>query len=584
MSPAPQAERIRQAVMCSVNSRDLYTKAQVKSMFGALRSAETNVKAELLRIKERSIISKGLEVRRSQLKGIQREIDSITRDLRKEMSLISRRSMTGAYRKSFDDVVNEWADMGVPSYSGLSHAERLKLAADAFSLVDRKALDFLVNYELQLLGNVSHELAEGIKNHITIGLIQGESLAKISRNIGGIITDPEAFRRAGKTVFRTAQTRTETIVRTETLRAYNQGRHKFYKEVGVKWIRWMSVGDKRTCPICRELDGKKFKLGKAPGPPKHPQCRCTIFVDPKSLGIKDKPVVVEKPKPKPKPKPEAKPKKPTCTKDMPPPEWFKEAKTVKEAEDFALKNLCQKSELVGEYATKVDYSGMSVDSVNEVNRALAKLQSRGLPKVTQIVAKSNKEMDDAIAAMRFHKGTKSLRLNNERLKTPTGYQKYCQKRQAKYAKNYKKNLEEYEALLKKEKKGVKLSLVEQENIEELHRGTLCWRESVTDSLEDTIQHEMGHLFHFTGNQSLNADRVFLRECPFEDFDPWLFHMNQLGDECRKIEKWARKISDYGQTDGAEFLAESFNCYHRGEFKSIHPKLLKAFEEFFGRIK
>ncbi len=139
----------------------------------------------------------------------------------------------------------------MPFYSDLSHAERLKLAGDAFSLVDRKALDFLVNYELQLLGNVTRELADGIKNQITIGLIQGESVAKISQNIGGIITDPDEFRRAGKTVFRTAQTRTETIARTEILRAYNQGRNKFYEQVGITYVIWMSVGDKRMCPICR---------------------------------------------------------------------------------------------------------------------------------------------------------------------------------------------------------------------------------------------------------------------------------------------------------------------------------------------
>ena len=295
MSPAPQAEQIREAVLRSLASREVYTDLQVQKMFSALRQAETGVKAELLRIKEKSIISKGLEIRRSQLTGIQNEIDAITRELKKEMSLLSRRSLTGAYRKSFEDVVNEWADMGVSSYSGLSHAERLKLAADAFSLVDRKALDFFVNYELQLLGNVTRELADGIKNQITIGLIQGESVAKISRNIGGIITDPDEFRRAGKTVFKTAQLRTETIARTETLRAYSQGRNKFYEQVGVTHVIWMSVGDKRMCPECGELDGKRFKVGEAPGPPKHAQCRCVTFADPESLGIKEMPTEEQEP-------------------------------------------------------------------------------------------------------------------------------------------------------------------------------------------------------------------------------------------------------------------------------------------------
>ena len=208
-------------------------------------------------------------MRQTQLQGIQREIDAITKDLKKELSVISRGAMQGSFQQDMHSSIREFGDISMPFYSGLSHAERVKLTGQVMGLVNRNALDFLVNYELQLLGNVTRELAEGIKNHITIGLIQGESLAKISKNIGGIITDPDEFRRAGKTVFRTAQHRCETIMRTETLRAYNQGRHKFYEQVGVKWIRWMSVGDKRMCPVCRELNGKKFKVDNAPGPPKH---------------------------------------------------------------------------------------------------------------------------------------------------------------------------------------------------------------------------------------------------------------------------------------------------------------------------
>ena len=129
MSPAPQAEQIRESVLRSLATREAYTDLQVQNMLGALRQAEIGVKAELLRINESTIISKGLEVRRSQLIGIQQEIDAITMDLKKELSLISKRSLTGAYRKSFDDVVNEWANMGVSSYSELSQAERLKLVS-----------------------------------------------------------------------------------------------------------------------------------------------------------------------------------------------------------------------------------------------------------------------------------------------------------------------------------------------------------------------------------------------------------------------------------------------------------------------
>ena len=284
----PQADRIRKAIEKSLNSRDAYTEQQVLKMLDTLKEAEKNVKAELVRIKEKSIISRGLEIRQSQLQGIQREIDDITKDLKERMSLISKKSMNGAFRSSFDDVVNEFADMGAPAYSKLSHAERLAFAKNVFSRVDRKALDFLLNYELQLLGSVSSWLAEEIKNHITIGLIQGDSIAKISQSIGSIIIDPEAFRRAGKTVFKTAQLRTETIVRTETLRAYNQGRYKFFEQVGVKYVIWLAVGDKRMCPICSEMDGNRYRLDKTPSVPLHPGCRCALFADPESLLDEDK--------------------------------------------------------------------------------------------------------------------------------------------------------------------------------------------------------------------------------------------------------------------------------------------------------
>ena len=288
MSPAPQAEQIREAVLRSLASREAYTDLQVQNMLGALQAADIRVKAELLRINENTIISKGLEVRRSQLNGIQKEIDVIGKDLKKELSIISRNGMQGGFQQGLQSGVQEFGNIGLPFYSDLSVAEQVKLAGQVMSVIDRSALDFLVNYELQLLGNVTRELAEGIKNQITIGLIQGESVAKISRNIGGIITDPDEFRRAGKTVFKTAQLRTETIARTETLRAYGQGRHKFYETVGVQTVTWVSVGDKRMCPVCSELDGKRFKVGEAPGPPKHAQCRCSIYAYPEGLGIKDK--------------------------------------------------------------------------------------------------------------------------------------------------------------------------------------------------------------------------------------------------------------------------------------------------------
>jgi SPP1 gp7 family putative phage head morphogenesis protein len=272
-----QAERIAEAVSKSLAAREAYSDLQVQNMLKALQEADTRIKAELLRINEKSIISKGLEVRRSQLGGIQKEINSITSDLKKDLSLISRNGLQGGFQQGMQTSIREFGDIGLPFYTDLSPGEQAKLAGQVMSLVDRHALDFLAGYELQLLGNVTRELAEGIKQQIAIGLIQGESIAKISEKIGGIISNPEDFRLAGKTVFKTAQSRVETIARTETLRAYGQGRNKFYEIIGVQTVTWLSVGDKRMCPECRELDGRDFALDKLPKLPLHAQCRCTVY-------------------------------------------------------------------------------------------------------------------------------------------------------------------------------------------------------------------------------------------------------------------------------------------------------------------
>ena len=272
-----QAEHIQQAVLRSIHSRDLYTEQQVNAMLKTLRGAERQIKTELVRIGDGTLLKKGLEVRRDQLRGIHYRIDEIVRDLKTEQTLLMKGAVKESYQNGIEGNIREFGELGFPHYESLSHADRIKLAGQVMSLVDRSALDFLVNYDLQLLGNVTRELADGIKQQIAVGIVSGDSIAKIGEKIGGIITDPEGFRRAGKTVFRTAQTRVETITRTETLRAHGQGRRKFYDLVGVRMVVWVTVGDERTCSQCGPLDGKEFPIDKTPPLPFHPSCRCVTF-------------------------------------------------------------------------------------------------------------------------------------------------------------------------------------------------------------------------------------------------------------------------------------------------------------------
>jgi len=272
-----QAEQIQQAVLRSLHSRDLYTERQVNSMLKSLHTAEMHVKAQLAEIGDKQILKKGLEIRREQLRGIQKGIDEIISDLKNNQTALLKTAVRDSFQNGINGSIGEFSELKFPHYENLSHEDRIKLAGQVMSLTDRSALDFLVNYNLQLLGNVTRELADNIKQQISVGIVTGDSIAKISEKIGGVITDPNDFRLAGKTVFKTAQRRVELITRTETLRAYAQGRNKFYNQIGVKRVVWVTAGDERTCPQCGPLDGKEFPVDQLPPIPKHPQCRCTTF-------------------------------------------------------------------------------------------------------------------------------------------------------------------------------------------------------------------------------------------------------------------------------------------------------------------
>jgi SPP1 gp7 family putative phage head morphogenesis protein len=84
--------------------------------------------------------------------------------------------------------------------------------------------------------------------------------------------------------------RTETIARTEILRANTEGRREAWQQgveegyIDPSWLKqWVTGQDERVCEICEPLDGETAPvLGDFPGgdPPAHPNCRCTLNLVP----------------------------------------------------------------------------------------------------------------------------------------------------------------------------------------------------------------------------------------------------------------------------------------------------------------
>ncbi len=71
-------------------------------MLKALSEADIGVKAELARIGEGTLLKKGLEVRREQLRGVQGRIDEIVRDLKSNQTLLMKDAVKTSFQNGIE--------------------------------------------------------------------------------------------------------------------------------------------------------------------------------------------------------------------------------------------------------------------------------------------------------------------------------------------------------------------------------------------------------------------------------------------------------------------------------------------------
>lgn len=106
------------------------------------------------------------------------------------------------------------------------------------------------------------------------GAFEGKTNASIVQELRGShergYTDGvlQVTSRHAEAVVRTAVQHVATIAREESFAANADI---------IKAYQWLSTLDKRTCPICRSLDGKQFPPDSGPRPPIHIADRCTMI-------------------------------------------------------------------------------------------------------------------------------------------------------------------------------------------------------------------------------------------------------------------------------------------------------------------
>ena len=274
LAETKQAKKIRLAVEEAVKQRDQYAADRVDDLLKTLDDAADDVAKQVARFEKKAALKQWQELRLSILKDLESEIDDMAKEVKANMKIGIRANVEGAMKLGIEDGVGQLEALEHPDFAGISNKGRRAAITKTFATIDRSAIDFLANFQLNLLGDVSTELAAGIKRTISQGVLTGKSIPEVARDIGKVIKDPDAFKKAGKTIFKSAQQRATLIARTETLRAHNEGRKVFYREVGIKKVKWLTADDERTCPECGPRNGVVYDIDKVPE--EHPAGRCTV--------------------------------------------------------------------------------------------------------------------------------------------------------------------------------------------------------------------------------------------------------------------------------------------------------------------
>lgn len=120
------------------------------------------------------------------------------------------------------------------------------------------------NYSKTLYSHCDH-FSKDLRENLVTGMIRGESLDTMAGRIK---------KRMG-----VAYSAAKTLVRTETAYVYEQATKEAYEQCDIEWYEYLATLDNKTSEVCRNLDGKHFRVKDAmPGrnyPPMHPNCRST---------------------------------------------------------------------------------------------------------------------------------------------------------------------------------------------------------------------------------------------------------------------------------------------------------------------
>ncbi len=161
-----------------------------------------------------------------------------------------------------------------------------------FGLTNEEAVKYAKTHTSKLSGSIAKTSVQTVRETISQGIADGKDLRKVRSEL---MEKVEGW----------SEARAETVARTETLKAANEGSLAIMKKAGIEYKQWLAAPD--ACPHCKALseqvsamsddymmndhsmnvatqerpgyigaDTRSNSYGDMPTPPIHPRCRCTI--------------------------------------------------------------------------------------------------------------------------------------------------------------------------------------------------------------------------------------------------------------------------------------------------------------------
>ena len=153
-----------------------------------------------------------------------------------------------------------------------------ELQAQLASLVDRRRATPFAGPDPQVvkaaaertsafIRGVSVEFRESLTRITLDGVAQGRGYKALTKDIRQLLGGPGFQQRA------------ELIARSELANAYVQAQKQYAQAGGYRYVRWIAVGDERTCATCGSRSGRIFRTDEVSGTA-HPRCRCVLAAVP----------------------------------------------------------------------------------------------------------------------------------------------------------------------------------------------------------------------------------------------------------------------------------------------------------------